>query len=102
MSRSRGDGTVEEPERVADVADDGFLEGDALDGEVGVGPGELLAEAGLDGGHVGLGLGEGDAGLHASDDGEPGGVAALGVGRIGRAWRPEVDVARWERRTTRA
>ena len=45
MEQEQSDGAVEEPERVADVADDGFFEGWALDGEVGVGLGELLAEA---------------------------------------------------------
>ena len=53
----------------------------------------MPAEAGLDGGHVGEGVGEGDAGLHAADDGEPGFVAALRVGRVGRAGRPQVNVA---------
>jgi hypothetical protein len=89
--QEEGDGSVEEPEGVADVGDDGFFEGRALDLEVSVGFGELFAKLGLDGGEVGLSLGKGNAGFHAADDAEPGGVATLRVGSIGRAGRPDVD-----------
>jgi hypothetical protein len=89
--QEEGDGSVEEPEGVADVGDDGFFEGRALDLEVGVRFGKLFAEAALDSGEVGLSLGKGNARFHAADDGEPGGVATLRVGSIGRAGRPDVD-----------
>ena len=85
-------GAVEEPERTAGLADDHVLQGLSLDGEVGIGFGELLAEPALDRKEVGSGLAQGDAGFHAADHGEPGFVAALGKRGVRRTDGPHVHI----------
>ena len=66
-----GNGTVEDEERTANIADNLFQKRKDAEGESAIGRVNfrmLLTKAGGDGVHFGLGLVNGDAGLEARDD----------------------------------
>ena len=88
----KGHRAKEEPERLARTANDGLLQGLDFDNQVRVGFWILFSKLRLNRVQVGARLLQAHTGLEASDNAIPGTLPALGVGRVGRASHPEVDV----------